>query len=411
MLGGKSNKVTDGHNNVLAGGNVVINDLEQYEAHVERRIAAHEATLTKVHAAQLAANDAEKAALQLQINLLNQQIETDRARLRDVDTAFAEYRAKIAELELLLTQATGATAAIGANRIADAKAALDAGDASKADEIFAEVEALEAEAVKRAADAAYGRGLIAEEQVRWGDAADHYVKAARLNPSYDTLLKAGTLLWRAGRHGEAISQEEALLALSQAEFGENCTQTATAMNNLAESYRAAERYDQAEPLFRQAIEFYEKTFGNWHPVIATPLNNLAGLLRDTSRFDQAESLYQRAMQIRRKAFGEFSPEYATSLNSFSILLRATKRFDEAKLFCFSALRIRQKTLGEAHPDYAQSLKYFAWLNWQTNHEDEALRTMAEAGRIYAAALGADHPDTKQVANDLATMRAALTSKN
>lgn len=52
MVGGKSNKVSDGNNNVLAGGNVVINDLEQYEAHVERRIAAHEASLVKVHVAQ-----------------------------------------------------------------------------------------------------------------------------------------------------------------------------------------------------------------------------------------------------------------------------------------------------------------------------------------------------------------------
>jgi tetratricopeptide (TPR) repeat protein len=258
MLGGVGNKVTDGNGNVLAGGNVVINDLEQYEAHVERRIATHEAMLTKVHAAQIAASDAEKAALQQQITLLQQQIETDRARLRDADNAFAEYRDKIAQLELLLLQATGATADIGANRIADAKAALEAGDATKADAIFAEVEALEANAVRRAADAAFGRGLIAEEQVRWRDAADHYAKAARLNPSYDTLIKAGTFHARAGQHGAAIAADEALLALSRAEFGPDSPKTAIAMNNLAESYRAMGRYAEAEPLYRQAIDIGAK---------------------------------------------------------------------------------------------------------------------------------------------------------
>lgn len=291
----------------------------------------------------------------MQINLLNQQIETDRASLRDVDTAFAEYRAKIAELELLLTQATGATAAIGANRIADAKAALEAGDASAADAIFAEVEALEAEGVKRAADAAYGRGLIAEEQVRWGDAADHYTKAARLNPSYDTLVKAGTFLWRAGRYSAAIEQEEALLTLSRGEFGEDSDKTATAMNNLAGSYRALGSFDKAEPLFCRAIEIAGKSVGTGHPDYAMLLNNLAGLLRATERSDKAEPLFRQAIDIGSKSLGDEHPNYAIWLNNLAALLDAMGRNDEAESLYRKAVAIGAKTLGNGHPDYATRL--------------------------------------------------------
>ena len=37
--------------------------------------------------------------------------------------------------------------------------------------------------VAEAARAAFGRGEIAEEEVRWNDAADHYARAARLDPT------------------------------------------------------------------------------------------------------------------------------------------------------------------------------------------------------------------------------------
>ena len=49
---------------------------------------------------------------------------------------------------------------------------------------------MEQGSIERAADAAYQRGLIAEDEVRWGDAADHFARAARLAPDFDRLFKA-----------------------------------------------------------------------------------------------------------------------------------------------------------------------------------------------------------------------------
>ena len=74
---------------------------------------------------------------------------------------------------------------IGGDRIAQAKAALEKGDYSIADDIFAEIEARNTLAVQETARAAFGRGEIAEEQVRWADAATHYTRAADLDPTFD----------------------------------------------------------------------------------------------------------------------------------------------------------------------------------------------------------------------------------
>ena len=53
------------------------------------------------------------------------------------------------------------------------------------------------------------------------------------------------------------------------------------LNNLANLLRETGRYEEAEPLYRRAIEIGEKVLGAEHPDLATRLNNLALLLGDT----------------------------------------------------------------------------------------------------------------------------------
>ena len=122
---------------------VVINDIASYEAFVGARMAKREAELAAIHAKEMSLADGQSKILQAEINLLLEQLATDRNRLANSESSFTEYRARTAELERLLQDATGATRAIGANRIADARAEVERGDYAKADAIFAEVEALE----------------------------------------------------------------------------------------------------------------------------------------------------------------------------------------------------------------------------------------------------------------------------
>ena len=69
----------------------------------------------------------------------------------------------------------------------------------------------------------------------------------------------------------------------------------------------AERYDEAEPLFRQALEIAEKTIGTAHPNYAIHLTNVAGLLQDMGRHDEAGSLYLEALEILRAKLGPDHP--------------------------------------------------------------------------------------------------------
>jgi len=130
------------------------------------------------------AHQDEKAELTARIAELENQI-------ANPDAALAEAQERIKDLETRLERMGND---IGGDRLAAARAAFQKLDYSVADDIFAEIEDRQKLQVQQAARAALGRGEVAEAELRWHDAAEHYVRAARLDPSYDTLFNAGLLL-------------------------------------------------------------------------------------------------------------------------------------------------------------------------------------------------------------------------
>lgn len=298
-----------------------------------------------------AASAADKEQLRARIAELESQI-------ADPESALEAAQERIADLEQRLARMGND---IGGDRLAQAHEALKKFDYSVADDIFAEIEERQKLEVQQAARAAFGRGEIAEAEVRWRDAADHYERAARLDPNYETLIKAGEFLWRAGRHKEATKYEQELVSYAKENYGEEDPKTAIAINNLAASYRANGTYDEAELLYREALEIGRKTIGEGHPDHAARLNNLATLLGVTGRYEEAEPLFHGALEIDRKTIGKGHPDYAMHLNNLARLLHATGRYDEAERALREALSIFETTLGAEHPSTigaAENLKIF-----------------------------------------------------
>ena len=253
----------------------------------------------------------------------------------------------------------------------------------------------------RAAEAAFQRGKIAATQIRWDEAATHFDKAARLDPTYVHLNEAGIFAERAARHKTALRNFEELLKLSRREYGDRSPKTATVFNNLASVLQATGRYAEAEPLHRQALEIRRKALGEAHPDYATSLHNLAGVLQATGKYAEAESLYRQALEICRKALGEVHPDYAMDLNNLASVLQATGRYAEAEPLHRQALGIRRKALGEAHPDYAMDLNNLASLQKATGKYTEAEPLYRQALEICRKALGEAHPSYAVVLNNLA----------
>ena len=358
---------------------IVTLTLQNYEDRIATKIVEAEAKLKTAH-------DEEKA-------LLIQQIEELRSRAANPEQALEEARETIAKLEAALTREGNE---IGGDRMTEARAALEAGDFSIADEIFADIEDQEMLAVERTARAAFARGEIAEQEIRWADAAAHYVRAARLHPSYGNLLSARKFTWRSGDYDKALSIGIELLKITKSEFGETHENYARALNEHALTLNAMGKYAQAEPLHKQALDIGKQTIGEAHPHYATHLNNLAALYEDMSKYEQAEPLYKQALEIDKQTIGEAHPDYATDLNNLAALYRAMGKYEQAEPLYKQALEIGKQTIGETHPNYAIRLNNLAGLYETMGKYEQAEPLYKQALEIMEVGLGLDHPNTKTV---------------
>jgi tetratricopeptide (TPR) repeat protein len=104
-------------------------------------------------------------------------------------------------------------------------------------------------------------------------------------------------------------------------LGERHPQVAGSLNNLAYLYQSQGRYDEAEPLYRQALELRRELLGERHPQVATSLNNLAGLYESQGRYDEAEPLYLEALAMLAQAVGTDHPNFQTVFGNFVAFLQ------------------------------------------------------------------------------------------
>src|SRR5262249_8639055 len=150
----------------------------------------------------------------------------------------------------------------------------------------------------------------------------------------------------------------------------------------------------AEPLYRQALATRRKLLGDAHPNVAVVMVNLAWLLENRSKLDEAEALYRQAMDIDSKASGtEHNPMYESCVNHLGTLLFRRGRFAGAEEVFRQSLEARRKLLGPDHPQVAISLHNVGFAVARQDRWAEAETLFREALTINTAKLGPDHPET------------------
>jgi tetratricopeptide (TPR) repeat protein len=80
-------------------------------------------------------------------------------------------------------------------------------------------------------------------------------------------------------------------------LGSSEPEAARLLHNLAALYDVRRRYQQAEPLYRQAMAELEKRFGPEDWEVALVMNNLALLCQKTGRPAEAISYLERSLSL------------------------------------------------------------------------------------------------------------------
>ena len=252
------------------------------------------------------------------------------------------------------------------------------------------------------------RGESQDYQQELALAIQYFSKAADLQKELGleedfalTLNNLAYLYNLQGRYDQAEPLYLQALELRKRLLGEEHPNVAASLNNLAELYRTQGRYAEAEPLYLQALELSKRLLGEEHPNVASSLNNLALLYESQGRYDQAEPLYLQALELRKRLLGEEHPNVAVSLNNLAGLYRTQGRYAEAEPLYLQALELSQRLLGEDHPQVAASLNNLAGLYKSQGRYDQAEPLYLQALELRKRLLGEDHPDVAASLNNLA----------
>lgn len=166
------------------------------------------------------------------------------------------------------------------------------------------------------------------------------------------------------------------------------------MNELALLYVTLGRYDDASELFTEGIEIGDSVLpGKDHPFTMRHVNGLGVLRTKQGQYEEAEALFKRALEGRKLKLGEDHPYTLETINDLGLLRRAQRDYEEAEKLLTDALEGRKLKLGRDHPRTLGTLYELGVLYVAKGDYDKAERRLLEAFHGREAKLGPDHPDT------------------
>lgn len=136
--------------------------------------------------------------------------------------------------------------------------------------------------------------------------------------------------------------------------------------------RAQERYQAVLDSRLAAYDYDSRVLKPDSEELASCLHDFARMKADLGMKDDAERLYRRALDAWEKACGPESAEVAGCLTNLGLLCDNAKRFEDAEPLLHRALAIREKVLGREHPEVG-----FACANLATHYLAKGNRDVAE----------------------------------
>ena len=172
----------------------------------------------------------------------------------------------------------------------------------------------------------------------------------RESPKQDAAYRCGQCM---DHYRDALSLE-LLSARLQTERASGQS-TSFTLDSLANEMQAQGKFDEAEPLFREALVMDRETLGDRHPSTLISINNLGHLFDAKGDLAAAEPLYREALEGLRETLGNRHPNTLSSINNLGALLDDKGDHATAEPLLREALQVSRETLGNRHPTTLNSI--------------------------------------------------------
>jgi tetratricopeptide (TPR) repeat protein/tRNA A-37 threonylcarbamoyl transferase component Bud32 len=169
-------------------------------------------------------------------------------------------------------------------------------------------------------------------------------------PTHEAALRneVGTIFYNLGNVDAAADQFSAAMRLWESQLGPDHADTLKAVNNLGQTRARQRRVEEAESLYRRALDGRRRVLGSDDPYTLVTMNNLAELCRGTDRLDEAEQLLRQTLAVQRRVQGSTHKNTITTLGNLATLLLQRERQDEGLAMLREAHEASLATLGADH---------------------------------------------------------------
>src|SRR5215472_3860822 len=133
------------------------------------------------------------------------------------------------------------------------------------------------------------------------------VFAASASTDWNALREAGKKAFDEGRYAESIAFHREALEAAEERFSAGGVEVAVCLNDLAGADTALGKFDEAESLYRRALEIWNRT-PNSAALQARVLGNLGVLLRSRGRYAEAETITRQSLEIHERVLGPEHPD-------------------------------------------------------------------------------------------------------
>lgn len=245
-----------------------------------------------------------------------------------------------------------------------------------------------------------------------------------------------------GRYSESIEAFTALLAILKRLSGESSTDYATALGNLAGTFRLTGEHERSLELLRQARDIVAghddpllmASMHNYEAMaridmgrtaeaiqclraaeellhlvpgaemeLATTHANLSAVLDRAGQFDEAETALRRAKGLYEKIGATKTPHFAALLNSLGLMARRRGDLAEAAADMERAAEVIEACLGR-NIEYAIGKSNAAVIYEESGAASQAVACRQAAVEVFAELLGPDHERTRNAERELRRLR-------
>ncbi len=167
---------------------------------------------------------------------------------------------------------------------------------------------------------------------------------------------------------------------------------AIALNNLGLIRKSKGNVNEAEKLFYEALEYANKLSGLEAIVSTIVLSNIGIVNQDRGDLQKALQFHRQSLAGLEKISNEPTLETGMIIGNIGNVLKDSGEHSQAETELEKSFEIITETAGEEHPFAAYPLIAWADVNYLQGNYEKALEKVNKASQLQKKVLPADHPD-------------------